>query len=189
YGLDQPDRAVDRRLFVLAPEHTRALIDLLERRRIFVELAGVRRAEQRRVDDRDFLDAAYGALELEFLALGEFTLPAALKLFRQDVEAPCDVGSGCSRVLWIAENPGIEHAENGRLFDDLPVVTAVQSGEHVANDAAVLDQRPQIHSRAVLARIEPQHRVFEPGLDEVVFERAFVLEILLGFPPRHLVER
>src|SRR5262249_53594293 len=146
-------------------------------------------AEQRRVDDRGFLDAAHGALKLESLALGEFTLPAALEFFRQDVEAPGNIGSGRFRVLRVAENPGIEHTENGRLFDNLPVVTAVQRGEHVANDAGVLDQCTQIGSSAVLAGIEPQHRLFEPGLDEVVFERAFVLEILLGFPPRYLVER
>src|SRR5262249_38877564 len=92
HNLDQSHRTRDRRLFVLATEHARALIDLLERRRIFVELAGVCRAEQRRVDDRDFLDAAHGALELESLALGEFTLPAALEFFRQDIEAPRDIG-------------------------------------------------------------------------------------------------
>ena len=65
----------------------------------------------------------------------------------------------------------------------------MQPGEHVADGARFLDQRAQVGAGALLAGGEPQHRVFEAGADQVVLERALVLEILLGLAARHLVER
>src|SRR5262245_64507587 len=41
----------------------------------------------------------------------------------------------------------------------------------------------------MLAGGEPQHRVLETGLNEIVLERALILEILLGLATRDLVER
>ena len=53
----------------------------------------------------------------------------------------------------------------------------------------MLDQGFQVAAGALLAGGEPQHRLFQAGGDQVVLERALVLEVLLGFRPRHLVER
>ncbi len=47
----------------------------------------------------------------------------------------------------------------------------------------------QIGAGALVAGGEAEHRVLEPGGDQIVLERALVLEILLGLAARHLVER
>ena len=54
---------------------------------MLVELARIRRAEQRLVEDGDLFHAAHGALEAEALALAKFSLPAALGLLGKRVEA------------------------------------------------------------------------------------------------------
>src|SRR5262249_59728489 len=84
---------------------------------------------------------------------------------------------------------GREHARDGRLLDHLAIVAAMQSIEHVADHASLLDELPQISAGALFARIEPQHRLFEAAGDEIILERPLVLEILLRFAARHLVER
>ncbi len=58
-----------------------------------------------------------------------------------------------------------------------------------ADHAGVLDQPGQIGAGALVAGRRTEHRVLEPAGDEVVLERALVLEILLGFPARDFVER
>src|SRR5438094_7729254 len=78
HRVEQADRAVDRRLLVLAAQRAGPRVDFLQRGRELVELAGVGRAEQGLVDDRDLLDAAHGALEME--AVLEVPLPAAFGL-------------------------------------------------------------------------------------------------------------
>ena len=103
------------------------------------------------VDDRDLLDAAHGALEQEAFALDELALPAALGLAFEGVEPLGDVGRGGRSLRRIAEDLGVEHAEDGGLLDDLPVVAAVDAGQHVADDARLLDQIVQIDAGALLA--------------------------------------
>jgi len=56
------------------------------------------------------------------------------------VEAPRDVGRRGRGLFRIAENGGVEHAENGGLLDDLAVIAAVDAGQHVADDAGLFDQ-------------------------------------------------
>ena len=65
----------------------------------------------------------------------------------------------------------------------------MQIVQRAADDAGVLDQRLQIAAAAVLAGGQLEHAVVETGLDQIVFQRAFVLEVLLGLAARHLVER
>src|SRR5918992_2035615 len=107
---------MDGGLVVLAAERARARIDVLQRYGEFVELAGVGRAEQRLVDDRDFLYAADRAFELESFALGELALPAALGLLVQRIEPLGDKRRCRLRLLGIAKDTGIQHAEDGGLF-------------------------------------------------------------------------
>ena len=71
-------------------------------------------------------NAADIALEAKPLALPELAFPATLGLFRQDIQPPGDKGRRGFGFLRIAENIGIEHAENGRLLDDLAIVTAMR---------------------------------------------------------------
>src|SRR5262249_40944398 len=118
-----------------------------------------------------------------------FTLPAALDLVGKHVEPPRNVFCGFHGVVRIAENVGTEHAGNGGLLDHLPVVATVQTAEQIANDARLLDQRPEILAGAVLAGVQPQHRVLQAAANEIILERALVLEILLRFSARDLVER
>ncbi len=47
----------------------------------------------------------------------------------------------------------------------------------------------QVLAGALLAAGEPQHRFFKAGVDQKILERALVLEVLLGFAARDLVER
>src|SRR5206468_8748008 len=94
HGLEQADRPVDRALLVLASQRGRTRIGLLQRRRMLVELARVGRAEQRLIENRNLLDPAHRALEAEAFGFRELALPAALRLFRQRVEAARDVFRG-----------------------------------------------------------------------------------------------
>src|SRR5262249_56313902 len=100
-----------------------------------------------------------------------------------------DVLGGLHRLLRVAENVGGEPARDRRLLDHLAIVAAMQPVEHVADDARLLDQLPQILAGAMLARIQPKHRLFEAAGDEIVLERPLVLEILLRLAARDLVER
>ena len=47
----------------------------------------------------------------------------------------------------------------------------------------------QVGAGALLAGREPQHGILEPGVDQIILQRALVLEVLLGLAARHLVER
>ena len=165
---------MDRRLLVLAPQHRRRRrprINLLQRRREFVELAGVGGAEQRLVDHRDFLDAAQRCARTESRAFAELAVPAALGLVGQGIEPPGDIGRRGRRLLRIAENVAVEHAENRGLLDDLAIIAAVQSVQHIADGAGLLDQLAQIVAGAHLAGRQSQRRVLEAGVDQIILQR------------------
>src|SRR5258705_8936587 len=106
---------------------------------MFVEFPGIRRTEERVIDVGNFLDATDRALELESDAFCEFPPPASFGFFRQDVEPPRNIGCGRFCLLRIAKDARIEHAENGRLFDNLASIAAVQSLQDGAYDARLLD--------------------------------------------------
>ena len=164
-------------------------IDRLQRRRLLVELARIGRAEQRLIDNRNFLDAAHGALELKAFAFREAPLPAALGLVRERVETPGDVLRSGRGFLLVGEDVRMKHAGDRRLLDHLAIVAAVQSEQDAANEARLFDQGSQVVAGALLAVREAQHGIVEPGVDEKVFQRALVLEVLLGLAARDLVER
>src|SRR5262249_39067995 len=111
--LEQADRAMNRRLLVLAPQRRGwgwSRISLLQGKRELVELACVRRAEQGLVDDCDLLDPADHSLELETV-LAESSGPAALGFIGQRVKASGDVfgrpGGGCRLIGYpLLQNPG-----------------------------------------------------------------------------------
>ena len=105
------------------------------------------------------------------------------------VEPLGDVGRGRRSLRRIAEDLGVEHAEDGGLLDDLAVVAAVDAGQHVADDARLLDQIVQVDAGALLAGGELEHRFLQAGADQVVLQRALVLEILLGLAAGDFVER
>src|SRR5207245_11569350 len=92
--------------------------------------------------------------------------------------APRDVFRGLHRLLPVAENVGSEHARDRRLLDHLAIVTAVQPVEYVADYARLLDQLSQILAGAMLARMQPKHRLLEAAGDEIVRERPLAMEIL-----------
>ncbi len=84
---------------------------------------------------------------------------------------------------------GVQHARDRGLLDHLAIVAAVQAVEDAADGARLLDQGAQVVAGALLAAGEPEHAILEPGIDQIVLERALVLEVLLGLAARHLVER
>ncbi len=61
--------------------------------------------------------------------------------------------------------------------------------EHVADDARLLDHIVQVDSGALIAGVQLEHRVLQAGADQIVLERAFVLEVLLGLAAVDFVER
>ena len=79
--------------------------------------------------------------------------------------------------------------EDRGLLDDLAVIAAVQAAQQIADGARVLDQLAQIVAGAHFAGRQPQRRVFEAGVDQIILQRALVLEILLGLAARDFVER
>ena len=52
--------------------------------------------------------------------------------------------------------------------------------EDVDDGAGVVDDRGEVGAGALLARREPEHGILEPGRDQVILERALVLEVVLG---------
>src|SRR5262249_57046673 len=116
HRLEQAYRAVDRALLVLAAQRGLTRIDLLQRHRVFVELACVGRAEQRLIEDRNLFDPAHGALEAKTLAFRELALPAAFRLLRQGVEPARDVFRSFRGLARVAENIGREHSGDRRLL-------------------------------------------------------------------------
>ena len=189
--LEQADRAVDRRGLVLAAQHGRRgrpRIDQLQAGGEFVELARVGGAEQRLVDDRDFLDAAHGALEMKAV-LVERALPAALGLVLERVEPLGDVVGRGGPGFEIVGDFGREHAGDCCLFDHLAVIAAVQPGEDVTDLARFLDQLEQVLAGTLLTGCQPQHRILDAGRDQVILERALILEILLGLAAVDLIKR
>ena len=133
--------------------------------------------------------AISSAREGETPVLTELTLPAALGLFGQRVEPRHDIGYRRGCFLRIGDDVGIEHAKYGSLLDHLPIITAVQPVKDVADLARLLDQLTQIGASALLAACQAQDRILQPGVDQVILERALILEILLGLAARDLVER
>ena len=83
----------------------------------------------------------------------------------------------------------VEHAGDRRLLDHRAGIAGVQAVEQLADRARLLDELAQIGAGALLAGRKPQHRVLEAGGDQIVLERALVLQIVLGLAARHLVER
>ena len=79
---------------------------------------------------------------------------------------------------------GLSTPGDRRLLDDLAVIAAVQPVQDVADRARVLDQLAQIGAGALLAGGKAQHRVLEAARDQIILERALVLEILLGLAAR-----
>ena len=104
------------------------------------------------IERRDLFDTANRAFELEANPFGEFPLPAALGLVRQHIEPARDVGRCGNRFLRIAEDIAVQDAENGGLLNDLSIVAAVQSAQHVANDSRFVDDR----RRSVPASSSPE---------------------------------
>src|SRR5712691_8274577 len=100
-----------------------------------------------------------------------------------------DIGRRGGRLLRVAKDVLVEHAEDRGLLDDLAIVAAVQPADDAANDTGVIDQRSQIGPGALLAAREAEDRLFEAGRDQIILERAFILEVLLGFSAVDLVER
>src|SRR3954466_1018164 len=80
HRLEQADGPVNRGFAVLASQQAGTRKGLLQPGCVLVELARVRGAKQRVVDDGDVLDAADGAFERKTLTFGEAPDPAPLDL-------------------------------------------------------------------------------------------------------------
>ena len=93
-------------------------VDLLQPGGVLVELAGIGRIEERRVDDRDLVDAAHLALEAEAGRRREMPGPAALAFLGKPVEAPGDIGRGTLRLLGLGQDALVERAGDRHLLDD-----------------------------------------------------------------------
>src|SRR5262249_7925953 len=191
HRLEQPDRAVDRSAVVAPPQHRRrrrAREQLLEERSELVELAGLGRAEQGLVDDRRFLRAAQGPLEMESL-LVESPDPAAVGFLLQRIKAPGNVLRRRCCVFGVGGHTGMQDAGDRGLLDYLAIVAAVQSLQDIADGARLLDQVAEVAARALTAGGEAQSHRLDAGPDERTPESASVLEVLLGLAARDLVER
>ena len=154
HRLEQADRTVDRRVLVLTPQRRRRRrprINLLQRGREFVELAGIGRAEQRLVDHRDFLDAAQRALEFKADAFRELALPAALSLIRQSIKSSGDIFRRGRSLRGVAGDARLQHAGNRGLLDHLAVIAAMQAVQKIADRTRFLDELAQIVAGADFA--------------------------------------
>src|SRR5687768_12673169 len=107
--------------------------------------------DERRVDRLHFGDAAYRALEDEPGRLAERSDPAALGLFRQNIEPASDIVGSLLAALIVGEQIWIERAGNRRLLHHAAVVARVQAVEDVPDLPRLLDQRTQIRAGALLA--------------------------------------
>ena len=84
---------------------------------------------------------------------------------------------------------GLSIAGNRRLLDHLAVIAAVQVVQDAADDARVFHQRQQVLAGAFRAGRRPEDAFVEAGGDQVILQRALVLQVLLGLAAVDLVER
>ncbi len=84
---------------------------------------------------------------------------------------------------------GIESAADGSLLDDEAGVARVQVVDDPGDAARLLDDVAQVAAGPHLARAQRQHRFIETRVDQVVLERALVLEVGLRLALAHFVER
>src|SRR6185312_7330095 len=127
--------------------------------------------------------------EHETVFLAEFAFPPAFGFFRQNVQPPGDERRGRLGLFGAAVNGRVEDAENGGLLDHLAVITAVQSVQDIANVPGFLDQRLQVAAGPLFAGGQFEHGLLDAGGNQIVFQRAFVLEVLLGLAAIDFVER
>ena len=92
-------------------------------------------------------------------------------------------------ALVVRQKIGVERAGDRRLLDDTAIVAGVEAVEDLADLPRLVDDGAKIGAGALLAGGERQHRLLESALDQVVLERALVLQVLLRFAARDLIER
>src|SRR4029078_13702603 len=87
------------------------------------------------IDNGNSLHATQSARKGEARLFAELAFPPTFSFLGEGIKAFGDVGCRRFGLLRITENLLTEHAKDGRLFNDLAVVTAVKSIEKVADDA------------------------------------------------------
>src|SRR5262245_31965212 len=141
------------------------------------------------IDDGDSLHTTQSARKAEAGLFAELAFPATFGFLGEGIKTFGDVRRRRFRLLRVAENLRTENAKDSRLFNDLPVVTTVESIEKVANDARLIDHLAQVFAGALFARGKAQHSLFNASGDQIIFKRALVFQVLLRFSARDFIER
>ena len=115
--------------------------------------------------------------------------PAGLAFLGELVEAAGDIGRGLLGLLGLGEDLAVEGAGDRHLLDHAPVVAPVEAVEDMDDGPRLLDDLGKVGAGAVVAGGEMEDGVLDAGGDEVILERALVLEVELGGAALQLVER
>ena len=120
-------------------------------------------------------------------AIDDLTGPAALGHIGGSIETLDNRCGAFQRCIGIGH--GMQHAGNRCLLDDEAVIAGMEPAEHVADEACLLDEALQIEPRTLLACREAEDHAFNAVIDQIILERALILQILLGFSACDLVKR
>ena len=137
-----------------------------------------------------FGDAAHGARQDEAALPVGLAGPAALDLVGDAIHAVGDALGDLGGLRRIGHGIGIERADDGGLLEDGARVAGVEGRRSGARCRA-----PAARYRADRRRCATCHpaslkrRIVDAAFDEVVLERALVLEVLLGRTALDLIER
>src|SRR5262249_26973547 len=129
HRVEQLARPMHDEARVLALEHRRPGIDLLQMRSETVELERIRRGDERPVDQMRFHDASELAPEPQ-PAFGQgLAMPTSLGFLREGIEALGDIGRSGLRLLRILEHFGAKRTGDRRLLNNEARIAAVQAFE------------------------------------------------------------
>ena len=117
-------------------------------------MAGIGRADQRHVDMGEFLDAAHHALETQATIGGDGSGPAALRLFRDEIEPAGDVFRLGGVGLAVVAEFEVQRTGNGRLLDDRAIVARMQAIKQRAQAQRILDQFQDVLAGTHFARAQ-----------------------------------
>src|SRR6478672_13850663 len=116
-------------------------------------------------------------------------MPPAFGLLGERVETLGDIGGGALRLLRILQHLWRERTGDRRLLDDEAWVARMQALEDATDPARGVHDVAQITSAVGGLVASEKHGVCKTLGDEIVFERLLVLEVALGLPALHPVER
>ena len=117
------------------------------------------------------------------------TLPTAFGFIRQHVETFSDAGRGFVGLRFFGQRPRVERTGNRCLLDHEMGIFGRQATQDRADRSGAFDDLAQVFAGTLRAVVQGQHHILKARRDEIIFQRALVLQIGFRRAAPHFVER